>query len=97
MHLFKTHKMHKYLRKMWLSSPCLQFNLLGLILLSPMLSLSNHLPPSTLSNGMETYLLDCPNNPQRTTPEMNECNANIINQLKKIEDKYIAAIYTRIN
>lgn len=52
--------------------------------------------PRNYINQTQTFVLECPNNPQHTTYDMDTCNGTIINQLKAVQEKYIAAIQHEI-
>lgn len=54
------------------------------------------LPVSRMDNGVETFRIGCPGNPQRTTIDMNMCYAEMKTQVKKINNKYLMAARERI-
>ncbi|CAM3424873.1 hypothetical protein BS639_22005 [Rouxiella silvae] len=47
------------------------------------------LPSSVLKDNLETFEIDCPNNPQQTTVDLDDCMGTKRAQVEAIESKYV--------
>jgi hypothetical protein len=54
------------------------------------------LPGSVLKDNAETFEIACPDNPQQTTIDMNDCMGTKRDAVKSVEAKYISAARQRI-
>jgi hypothetical protein len=54
------------------------------------------LPGSVLKDNAETFEIACPDNPQQTTIDMNDCMGTKRDAVKSVEAKYVSAARQRI-
>lgn len=55
------------------------------------------LPGSALKDNAETFEIACPDNPQRTTIDMNDCMVTKRDAVKSVEAKYVSTARQRIS
>lgn len=63
----------------------LTYFILGIMYIYPFNSFAENLPRSYI-NQTETFVLECPNNPQHTTYDMDTCNGTMITQPKAVQE-----------
>ncbi|MCZ3381011.1 lysozyme inhibitor LprI family protein [Kosakonia sp. SOY2] len=54
------------------------------------------LPSSVMKDNAETFEIACPDNPQQTTIDMNDCMGTKRDAVKSVEAKYVSAARQRI-